>query len=242
MKNVIISFITKNNPNDVSENALESVSSACIRWNCDRIIITKPLQPHGFHDMFTKIFLPNIVKNYDQCLYLDTDVIINESAPNPFNVFSDQNKIYVVKDMQQQFLTDEEKTSFKHTTLAMPWFNICKHALKISLDPAVYINGFFNAGVILFSPKIHHKIFKKIQNSLPDIPSEYRQIHQVEQALINYICMSCLNEKLTYIPQLWNYIDPPLDSPTMNGYIYHFTGWKYEIYKEKIYTYTKWKA
>lgn len=220
---------------------MESILRACERWNADRLIITKNLQPNKFHDMFTKLFLPNIILNYDRCLYLDTDIIINSKSPNPFEIYRDKNKVYVIKDMQQPFLSDDEKNNFKDSTLCMPWFNTCKKALNINLNPNTYKSNFFNAGIFLFSPKIHHYIFLKIQKSLSKIPDSHKNIHQVEQSLLNYSFMYYLKDNLIYIPKEWNYIDPPLSSNIMEGFIYHFTGWYYEEYKRKINNFTLWK-
>lgn len=240
-KRVIISFNTKNNSRNVSKNALDSVENACIRWNADRIIITKPLQPDEYHDMFTKLYLSNVIRNYNMCMYLDTDIIINDTAPNPFKIYNNPECIYVIKDMQQSFLSNEVKNNFKNTTLCMPWFGTCKNALKIDLDPNFYKNNFFNAGVFMFSPRNHHFIFSKIQESIKYIPDSYKQIHQVEQAMLNYAFMYYLKHKLIYIPQTWNFIDPPIQRKEMEGYIYHFTGWYYKEYKNMIDIYTKWR-
>ena len=240
-KRVIISFNTKNNPNKVSKNALDSIDYACNKWNADRIIITKSLQPHDFHDMFTKLFLPNVIKNYDKCIYLDTDVIINSLSPNPFLLYNDPEKIYVVRDMQQSFLSNDDKNNFKESTLCMPWFDICQKAFQININSNQYKNNFFNAGMFLFSPKNHNYIFSKIQSILKYIPDSYKGIHQVEQALLNYSFMYYLKNKLTYIPKEWNYIDPPLESNKMEGFIYHFTGWHYQEYKRKINSFSQWK-
>jgi len=239
--NVIVSFNTKNNPHIVSGNTLYSIYNACKRWNCKYIQITESLHPPDFHDMFTKLYLPQIVKDYNRCLYLDTDVVIKHDAPNPFETFVDINNVYVVKDMQQSFLSDEVKNDFKKVQLCSPWYDQCKNALKIDLDHNEYCNGFFNAGVFMFTPKNHICIFDKIINSLSLISNEYKQIHQVEQALLNYAMMGYLKNQLVYIPKEWNYIDPPLDSSVMEGYIYHFTGWKYQEYKEKIKTFDLWQ-
>jgi lipopolysaccharide biosynthesis glycosyltransferase len=239
--NVIVSFNTKNNPHNISQNVEESIKQSCKNWNCKYIRIETSLQPDGFHDMFTKFYLPHRVINFDRCLYLDTDVVIKHDAPNPFETFVDINNVYVVKDMQQSFLSDEVKNDFKKVQLCSPWYDQCKNALKIDLDHNEYCNGFFNAGVFMFTPKNHIYIFDKIINSLSLISNEYKQIHQVEQALLNYAMMGYLKNKLVYIPKEWNYIDPPLDSSVMEGYIYHFTGWKYQEYKEKIKTFDLWQ-
>jgi len=238
MKKAIISFNTCNN---LSHNALSSVKNACDRWNADHIMITKPLQPDGFHDMFTKIYLPKVVLNYDRSIYLDTDIIINTLAPNPFDIFNNNELIYVVKDMQQSFISEYDKLQFKINQLCMPWYDECKRVLSIDVNPTRYMNNFFNAGMFLFSPKNHQYIFRNIQDSLPMILDKYKQIHQVEQALLNYAFIYFLQDKLTYIPQEWNYIDPPIHLSSMKGFIYHFTGWHYKQYKEKINDFILWK-
>jgi lipopolysaccharide biosynthesis glycosyltransferase len=239
--NAILSFNTINNPNKISENAIKSINHACKRWNCEYIKFEESLQPKEFHDMFTKFYLPNKSIQFDRCLYLDTDVIIKYNAPNPFEIFSDDTCCYVVKDMQQTFLTDDEKQTFKNNQLCGPWYDECKRVLKIDLDYKIYNDKFFNAGVFLFTPNKHLYIFNKIINSLNLLQDPYPTIHQVEQALLNYTFMYYLKEKLVYIPKEWNYIDPPLESNNMEGYIYHFTGWYYQKYKPLLQTYDLWK-
>lgn len=239
--NVIISFNTNNNPHIVSQNVIESINNICNTWNCKYIQINDQLQPIGFHDMFTKLYLPFKVLEFDRCLYLDTDTLIKHDSPNPFELFLNDENCYVVKDMQQPFLSEETKQEFKNNQLCKPWYDVCKNSLKIDLDYNTYNNGFFNAGMIMFTPKKHIYLFNKIIESLNSIPSLYSKIHQVEQALLNYTFMYYLKEKLVYIPKEWNYIDPPLESDKMEGYIYHFTGWYYQKYKSLLQTYDLWK-
>jgi lipopolysaccharide biosynthesis glycosyltransferase len=239
--NAIVSFNTKNNPHVISLNVEESIKQACYNWDCKYIRIETPLQPNGFHDMFTKIYLPYQVTQFDRCMYLDTDALIKYNAPNPFELFNDDECCYVVKDMQQSFLSDETKQEFKNNQLCKPWYEECRRVLNINLDYKQYNDNFFNAGMFLFNPKKHIYLFHHIINALSLIQPHYQQIHQVEQALLNYTFMYYLNNNLVYIPKEWNYIDPPLESTTMEGYIYHFTGWRYQEYKEKIKTFDLWK-
>lgn len=239
--NCIISFYTKNNQTELSLQSIESINFACTRWNVNHILITQSLQPEGFHDMFTKLYLPFKVKDYERCLYLDTDVVIKYNAPNPFKIYDDISKIYVVKDMQQNFLTDDEKEQFKNNQLCGPWYQQCKDVLKIDLSYDYFKNNFFNAGMFIFSPREHNILFQFIIDSLSSIPKEYKQVHQVEQALLNYTFMYYLKENLIHIPKQWNYIDPPVNENTMQGYIYHFTGWYYKEYKKLLPTFDLWK-
>ena len=241
MNNIVISFFIPSEGYTHSQNAHDSVKAACDRWGVEYLIFNKPLQPTGFHNMFTKLFLPSLISKYKQCLYIDTDIIINSTTPNPFNSFNIDQNIYVVKDMQQPFLTDIEKENFKNDQLCLPWFNICKNALGITFDKQYYKDNFFNAGMFLFSPTNHMYIFQKIISALNNITENYKSIHQVEQALLNLAFMHFLDKKLTFIDKKWNYIDPDINSKNMDGYLYHFTGWYYEIYKTEINNYTKWK-
>lgn len=239
--NVIVSFVTSNNPNPISQHAVDSVKNACNMWKCKHIQITSSLQPIEFHDMFTKLYLPYQVKDYERCLYLDTDIIIKYDTPNPFETFPDNNCCYVVRDMQQTFLSEDTKQHFKDNQLCGPWYEECKRVLGINLDYKTYADNFFNAGMYMFTPKKHMHLFDGILKAFNKIQPHYKQIHQVEQALLNYTLIYYLKEKLIYIPKEWNYIDPPLHSNTMDGYLYHFTGWKYQEYKEKIKTFDLWK-
>lgn len=239
--NVIVSFVTSNNPNPISHHAIDSVKNACSMWNCKHVQITSSLQPVEFHDMFTKFYLPHQVKDYDRVLYIDTDIIIKNGSPNPFEIFSNDECCYVVKDMQQTFLSDDTKQHFKDNQLCGPWYEECKRVLDIDLDYKTFSDNFFNAGMYIFTPRKHIHLFDNILKRLNRIQSYYKQIHQVEQALLNYTFMYYLKEKLVYIPKEWNYIDPPLNSETMDGYLYHFTGWKYQEYKEKIKSFDLWK-
>jgi len=91
MNNVIISFFIPSEGYTYSQNAHDSVKAACDRWGVEYIVCTEALQPTGFHNMFTKLFLPSLVSKYKQCLYIDTDIIINSTTPNPFDVFSNGN-------------------------------------------------------------------------------------------------------------------------------------------------------
>jgi hypothetical protein len=170
-------------------------------------------------------------------------MIINECAENPFELYYDDELFYVVKDMQQTFLSEETKNEFKKTTLCGPWYNECRRITGENLKYENYHDGFFNAGFLLYTPRKHNFIFERIVSVINLLPDEYKKIHQVEQALINYVCMSVLKNKLHYIPLEWNYIDPPvlLEQTKMFGNIYHFTGWNYQEYKPIIEKFTLWK-
>jgi len=239
--NCIVSFNTKNTPHIVSSNVEESIKCACANWNCKYLRIETPLQPSRFHDMFTKLYLPYQTLNFDRCMYLDTDVLIKHDSPNPFDIFNDTDYFYVVKDMQQTFLSDEIKQDFKNNQLCRPWYNECKRVLNVNLEYQIYNDNFFNAGMFLFTPQKHLYLFDHMIKALSLIQDPYPRIHQVEQALLNYTTMYYLNDKLIHISKEWNYIDPPLNSKTMEGYIYHFTGWYYDTYKSQLNNFKLWQ-
>ena len=238
--NTIVSFYTSKNSYPLSDAYKQSVDLACQRWNCNYVLITVPLQPEGYHDMYTKLYLPSLIKDYDRCLYLDTDVVIKSDAPNPFEIYDDTSKVYVVKDMQQDLLTHEQVDHFKDVHLCGPYYQECKRVLNVDMSYFDYKNKFFNAGVLLFTPSIHNHLFDKIIDVLSLLSDKFKNNHLVEQSLVNYTFMSYLDDKLTYIPKEWNYIDPPIENK-MEGYIYHFTGFNYKIYKEILPSFDLWK-
>ena len=96
---------------------------------------------------------------FDRCMYLDTDVLIKCDASNPFELFNDDECCYVVKDMQQTFLSEETKQEFKNNQLCKPWYDECKRVLNVDLDYQKYNDNFFNAGMFLFTPKKHIYLF-----------------------------------------------------------------------------------
>jgi|19_taG_2_1085344.scaffolds.fasta_scaffold46638_2 lipopolysaccharide biosynthesis glycosyltransferase len=240
-KTAIVSFFTKNCTHELSENTQESFTQAANKWSSDNIVFNDPVQPPGFHDMFTKLFLCNYLHDYDQCIYLDTDMIINSKAPNPFELFNDEECCYVVRDLQTETVTPKQKYSLKKTRLCGPWYATLKQIIKTDITKQQFFDNFFNAGMFIFSPKKHKHIFSAIQQALQYLPQEYYPIHQVEQALLNLYFMTLLKDKLIYIPQVWNYLDPPIDTKTMEGYIYHFNGFFPDEVKKCIYTYDKWR-
>lgn len=239
--NAIISFNTIFNSYKLSESAMESINCACKRWNCKYIQITDKLQPNNFCDMFTKLYLPKHTNEYDRCLYLDTDMFIKDDAPNPFDIFNDPDAIYVVKDLPQEDVDESYKLWFKENQLCGPWYQQCKKSLGVDVSYEVYRDWFFNAGFFLYTPKNHMHIFDHILSAMSKIDEPYCMIPQVEQALLNYAFRYHLNDKLTYISKLWNYMDPPLEKEEMIGYIYHFTGLNYSNLKPHLHTFNKWK-
>lgn len=239
--NAIVSFNTVSNQYKLSDSAIESVKFACERWNCEHVLITEKLQPNDFCDMFTKLYLPFYTKKYNRCLYLDTDVFIKYNAPNPFEIFNDSERIYVVRDLLQEDVDESYKLEFKEKQLCGPWYEQCKKSLNCEVLYETYRDWFFNAGVFMYSPSYHMHIFEHIVSSLNTIDKHYREISQVEQSLLNYAFRHHLNDKLTYIDKMWNYIDPPIHKEDMEGYIYHFTGLNYSNLKRHLYTFYKWK-
>jgi len=225
--------------NNICSNVLESQIHAANRWGCKYIIEHKPNDL--FKDCYpswnkiSALYDKEFYYNFDRILILDSDILINIKAPNPFDLCN-YNAFNVVRDSHYKYINDKE-TLNKHIkdyiTPHYRYFEIRSHDISFS-----YIKNFFNSGVMMYSPaKLLSRDINNPKYTNIILDSILDGTSHREQAIINYIIQAEID--INYLDKTWNIIDPNISKP-MRGYMYHFTGKDWSGLKEKVKTYN-WK-
>lgn len=220
------------------QNSRDSIKEACYRWGCNYFELNDNLV--GDQDVcFNKIVGIKkywIESNVDGILYLDSDILIRNDAPNPFELFSDSTKVYAVKDCFNGW-SDEETLSNYRIDVSDAWLREVHNILKYDVDIDEIVTScpswFFNAGVFLLRPE---NVMEEIDIFIDNIPKN-RVAGRIEQAMWNYILH--VKNRVELIDYTWNSLNRDVSDGIMHSYIYHFTGFNWQPLKKALPIY-KW--
>jgi len=238
------SIVVLNIGNVWHANPRASVQDAARRWGAQVVEIDTNLV--GELDVcYNKVFgidrLRREIPELDGVLYLDADILIHQSCPNPFEIFLDRTKLYAVTDCDHSrwdINSRPYQCILKEVTC--PWIQMLETKHKWGLTREEIENRvqwFFNAGVFLFYP---NNSIIEIERFITNVPEKEIYGGRYEQALWNYIWR--INKKVQLIDHTWNTLtSPDLFPDTMNKYVYHFTGIdsRFDGTREKLKT-CKW--
>lgn len=161
----------------------------CNRHGIDFFVIDTPqhpdTQPHWF-----RYWIFDLKPDYDQYLYIDTDVFVKWDAPNIFETFK-PGKVYAVQD---------------NGGLSWVWEGINAYQ---SMFPGVKLewDEYFNSGMILFD-KEHKEVFQAFkqfyidnQQPIQQYRDRYRKGH--DQTIFNYF-LRYAGMEVELISEKWN--------------------------------------
>jgi len=181
MRKTLVSLCVGNTYVDQLTKVLPGWKNWCSAHNYDLILFDEPLDASPFSNSrsfaWQKLLAMSSpkLKGYDQALWLDTDILINPSAPDPL-LNSDNTKVFISRDMASPL-------SFEPSWLKRLWSEILHFSLLRSQPNNPFlINttstnlfsyydlwGFnarkrilYNTGVIGFSPFFHSSIFEQV--------------------------------------------------------------------------------
>ena len=135
-------------------------------------------------EIYNRIFIPLLMPEYKKVLYLDTDIVINDSLKELFNISFDGRQILAVRDATAQILHIKEFQERKEHI---------KNRLKIKNE-----NDYFNSGMIMFNiPAIDKNKYKIL------IEESFKQekLLYPDQDILNII----FENKVKLIPSKWNF-------------------------------------
>jgi lipopolysaccharide biosynthesis glycosyltransferase len=227
---------TVNINNHMSSNARESISDAADRWGCDYLEI-RTIFDTRLYPSFAKICSFEKIEGYERAVYFDSDMLIHIDTPNPFEVFSDESKFYATLDIHpHRYKIDDEIWSNVKNDNQEYYYNILEQQFGWNISKEIFLDNFFNSGFFLYSSKRHKSIFKAISQALPLIDGRevFSFSAHYEQALFNYIVQGMRPNDLTIVDESWNYLEPPINEPKMNSYVWHFTGYNFWKIKDSI--------
>ena len=135
-------------------------------------------------EMYYRIFIPLIMSSYTKVLYLDTDIIINASLDELFNVDFEDNEAIVVHDTTSQvFHLESYKERLEHV----------KNCLKLQDE-----TNYFNSGMIMFN--IPH-IDKEIYTASIINTTSVKELLYPDQDILNII----FENKVKFVSTKWNF-------------------------------------
>lgn len=234
---------TVNINNHMSSNARESISHAADRWGCDYLEI-RTIFDERLYPSFAKITSFEKIEGYERAVYFDSDMLVHIDAPNPFEVFQNKQKFYATLDIHPTRY-DSDSDIWKNVKFNNQDFyhNVLESQIGWGVSKETFLNKFFNSGFFLYSTKRHKAIFKAISQALPlsGGRESFAFSAHYEQALFNYIVQSIRPNDLEIVEESWNYLEPPIELPKMNAYVWHFTGYNFWKIKETIKEYN-WRS
>lgn len=227
----------------MSDNARQSLSAAADRWGCDFLEI-RTLFNHTLYPSFAKVCSFDKIEGYDRAVYFDSDMLIHIDAPNPFEVFQNREKFVAVLDIHPQNHHPESEMwlSVKNQNQAIYW-DILENQFGWGIPRDRFLDNFFNSGFFVISVKRHKAIFKAIEAALPltDDRIQFAHMAHYEQALFNYVVQAFRFGDLFLAEEKWNRLEPPIENPRMDDYVWHFTGFNFWVRKHTIHDYN-WRA
>ena len=135
-------------------------------------------------EIYNRIFIPLLMPEYKKVLYLDTDIVINNSLKELFNISFDGRQILAVQDATAQILHLKEFQERKEHI---------KNSLKIKNE-----KDYFNSGMIMFNIPVIDKNEYKIL-----IEKTFRQekLLYPDQDILNIL----FENKVKLISSRWNF-------------------------------------
>jgi len=160
----------------------------------------------GLNKMWRILELYNIFENYDRIFHLDSDVVINKSCPNIFDIVPPDTVGLVFEDKGSRLKNrrariDEIKKAFGGN----------EH----------WVSGYFNMGVFL-SSKLHRDMFTKIQGKLWSGEKGLEQTHlgyQMMKLEYRYVDLGFKFNHMSMFSEAWNGSPSRFDS-----HIIHYAG------------------
>jgi lipopolysaccharide biosynthesis glycosyltransferase len=171
-----------------------SMKSAATRWGTELFIITD--NPSQFHPAYVKLLVFDLVPA-DRILLLDSDTLITNNSPNPFELYSN---LGVVDGAPKRLIN---------------YYGIKEH---INRELSIFnenVNFYFNSGVMLINRKDHESCFDYARYLYRD------DLEWHDQTPLNIALKSC---QMDILDETWNFI--PQTSNELDKFIYHFAGYE----------------
>ena len=203
---------TVNIGNFITSKARDSFLSACARWGCNYAEITTT--PIVGCPSAAKLTGYQCFSGHDAIAYFDGDMIISDTAPNPFTDEIEPGTLYAVSDYQKVNQCPE-------------WDDIAYGPLLadlLSSDPHGNSfptkQNFFNSGMFLFRPGAEISImFGWAILLLKDNATKFQ-----EQAALNFAAHNAFGVSTVMLGEEWNHIIPKGCGPSEFAHVNHFAG------------------
>ena len=256
-----------------NSNSLESIRWASQRWGVDFFemidVKYKRYNPdngirnirnsdgicawNGFAGtkMWQLVWIMENFLNYDRVLVIDSDVVINSKAPNPFGLIDDYDFGGVLDGNPGRFVDYEDDYFRNRFSKRFSVLNGCLEYLSRipGFTEKNYWNNYINTGVLLFKTKSMSQHVLNLKKMLldPECLKNYIENHDspIDQNLTS-AWISTLDIKIRILDNEWNWIAPDtaeeyngIFAGRMVPWIYHFCGTG--GVKDSLKIYDRWK-
>lgn len=207
-KNVVLTIAIGDLYSEVSEVTHPTIKRYADKIGADFVVWRDQgnhMSPH-----FRKLDIVSLFKEYDRVLYVDTDIIIREDAPNIFDIVP----------YNEMGMFDEGRFIPERGP------NMLKYLTSFGVDPKKWDRKYYNTGVMVFS-KVHHLLFMKP-------PEEFDNFY--EQTHINMmICI--LGGKVHDLSYKFNrmyVMDEKTGETRLDSYFLHYAGFNAAMPKDNF--------
>ena len=211
---------------DYSRYCIASWTAWCKKNNIDFMAITKHDDRYKYPVWNKDLIFDLVGDKYDKIIYVDSDTMIKWDAPNPFELYTEDD-----------FCGAIDRSSLRWIINSIQEYGKFFPGIKLDLQ------NYFNSGVCFFSKK-HKHIFEELKELYVNSGSELDKIKGVGkvQTVLNFIIKKN-NIKLKEIPPTWNLFsihkkdmfkhnwqlnEDPTPFFIKYAYIWHFTGFPIE--------------
>lgn len=167
---------------DLNQMKLKSLSENNVFVRCVNVIpqvknLRDYSHSHYSVEMYYRILIPEILKQYDKVVYLDCDLVLNTDVANLFNI------------------------DLKNNIVAAVINDITSGYMKTYLDQTLDIpeNEYFNSGVLLINTKEFRN--NDIKNQCFEFLNKFQKLMCPDQDILNLSCRG----KVLYLDKIWNF-------------------------------------
>lgn len=136
-------------------------------------------------EMYLRLFIPDVLKDYDKALYIDCDTIIEADVAEIFDCDIDDYYLAAVKDYNSI-------VNHRHYPNVQLYFD---EVIKVP-----DINQYFNSGVLLMNLNVLREI--KLVEKTVELLKKHKELLYPDQDILNLICAG--NVKI--IHNGWNFV------------------------------------
>jgi lipopolysaccharide biosynthesis glycosyltransferase len=200
----------------IGDKPIYKKSSDSVRKYCNKHDIEYIVKTNNdyVHPALNKLYIGELLKTYDKVLYIDSDIIVSENAPNFFEKHN-KNRLYILDEYSQWLFNPLPETNYK-----IPLIHNMKSLISNFFNYEWKSLVYYNTGVMLFN-KSHKKIFKEFNVLLWQNNPELRTCY--EQTYFNYI-IDKLKIKIQSLNYDWNHmIINNNDWDNEKSYFKHYT-------------------
>lgn len=171
---------------------------------------------------YYRLLIPNMYPQYDKALYLDCDIVINDSISNLYNTELGENYVGAIPDQSVSYMSDEFKDYVEK---------------RVGVDN---FRHYFNAGILVMNLKKLREI--NFEDKFITLLTKVKFDVAQDQDYLNVICKN----HVKYIDETWNEMPIPVDIkrpkvPSLIHYNLSFKPWHLDnvLFEEYFWEYAR---